>query len=310
MKYIILDMEWNQAPCAELTRKLDDGSRFSGEIIQVGAIKMDEKGNIESTFDSLIKPVVYKKMHKKVSRLTGITADMLLDAGSFEECMNEFAEWCEPEHIIFTWGPDDIRVLRQNCRLFEFEEGFFENWYNLQVIYNMQTGTGSGQQALAAAVEHFSIDSSLKAHDALNDAFYTAEVLRCLDIEKGIAEYGKGNLTPPPDEKRKKIFTGIKGRAAMVKDPEICSVLCPECGEEMTASPEGYVKVSHFKFVGRYTCSEHGEYAVTLKIGGGSDKNITVRRTVKKYVPEPEIAEEEPEEPNVPEAAAELPAEA
>ena len=59
----------------------------------------------------------------------------------------------------------------------------------LQVFFNMQTDTGTNQKSLASAVNYFEIENTLKAHDALNDAYYTAMIAKRLDIEKGIAEY-------------------------------------------------------------------------------------------------------------------------
>ena len=43
------------------------------EIIQIGALKLNENLETISTFDSLIKPTIYKYIHPFVANLTKIT---------------------------------------------------------------------------------------------------------------------------------------------------------------------------------------------------------------------------------------------
>ena len=67
MNYIAVDFEWNQAG---YHRK--SNVQLDGEIIQIGAVKMDENFNVLEYFAADIKPVFYRKIHKKVKELTGI----------------------------------------------------------------------------------------------------------------------------------------------------------------------------------------------------------------------------------------------
>ena len=52
MNYIVFDLEWNQNPDG---RKHPD-SRLPFEIIEIGAVKLNEKREIIDTFQCLIKP--------------------------------------------------------------------------------------------------------------------------------------------------------------------------------------------------------------------------------------------------------------
>ena len=79
MEYVILDLEWNQP--VSRSRMVKSPIRLSGEIIQMGAVKVNEKLEILDTFDVDIKPVYYKKMNKMVSDLTGIKTDDLQRKG-------------------------------------------------------------------------------------------------------------------------------------------------------------------------------------------------------------------------------------
>ena len=59
MDYVIVDFEWNQSPYGKGTGK----KKLPFEIIEIGAVKLDENRNIIDTFDAVIQPKVYKKLH-------------------------------------------------------------------------------------------------------------------------------------------------------------------------------------------------------------------------------------------------------
>ncbi len=66
MDLIVLDLEWNQSP---------NGKEFANkeipfEIIEIGAIKLDEEMNITEKFCELIRPRIYNEMHFKIQQLT------------------------------------------------------------------------------------------------------------------------------------------------------------------------------------------------------------------------------------------------
>ncbi len=281
MKYIAIDLEWNQAQVSSKTKILDDGKRFSGEIIQIGAVKLGENLAIESMFKTEIKPKIYTKMNSKVSELTGITGEMLENAPGFSECIEKFVAWCEPEAVFLTWGVDDIRVLRQNCRVNGVNFDFCKTWYNLQVLFNMQTDTGSNQKSLSAATEYFSIENTLKAHDALNDAYYTAMIARKLDLEKGIAQYPGAKCALCGSDNGKSVFTGLRSRRAAFSKREICSPCCPVCDKKMNEiSP--YVRAGRYKSVSLAKCNEHGEFCIKIRVADANDGTKTVYRTVRE----------------------------
>ena len=60
MEYIVLDLEWNQSN----TGKEDAVEKLPFEIIEIGAIKLNNERVMVSEFNELIKPQVYHEMHK------------------------------------------------------------------------------------------------------------------------------------------------------------------------------------------------------------------------------------------------------
>ncbi len=62
MNYIIFDLEFNQQPP---DIKSDQKPELMFEIIQIGALKLDNNLNTVSTFNSFVKPTVHKMLHPK-----------------------------------------------------------------------------------------------------------------------------------------------------------------------------------------------------------------------------------------------------
>ena len=62
MSYVILDLEWNSAYSYKL-------KHFVNEIIEFGAVRLDDELNIESTYSSLVKPKIGRKLNGKVKQI-------------------------------------------------------------------------------------------------------------------------------------------------------------------------------------------------------------------------------------------------
>lgn len=56
MNYIVLDLEWNQ-PVSN-RRIVKTPIRLAGEIIQIGAVKLDENLKTIDTFEVMVAPVL------------------------------------------------------------------------------------------------------------------------------------------------------------------------------------------------------------------------------------------------------------
>ena len=70
MNYIVFDLEWNQCPYG----KEKENKRLPFEIIEIGAVKLDENRNITDSFQLLIKPEVYRKLHFRTRKILDIEA--------------------------------------------------------------------------------------------------------------------------------------------------------------------------------------------------------------------------------------------
>ncbi len=76
MTYIVMDLEWNGA----YSKKAHG---YFNEIIEIGAVKLDDTLEITGRFHAVIKPVVSKKLSEIVTNLTSITDEELEEGTTF-----------------------------------------------------------------------------------------------------------------------------------------------------------------------------------------------------------------------------------
>lgn len=181
MNYIVLDLEWNQAKSKkQLVRK---PVILHGEIIQIGAVKLDPDFQTVDTFRSMVAPAHYTTMQKYVERLTGISNEDIAAGKPFEEVFRRFQQWCGEDFSFLTWGKEDERILRTNLRLYGYPEAWMPKTLDVERIFNAQFVRAKNQTALSKAVEQVG-ETPLTAHDALHDAINTVLVLNHLEKQE------------------------------------------------------------------------------------------------------------------------------
>jgi DNA polymerase III epsilon subunit-like protein len=182
---IVLDFEFNQAydfgfgsPKADL--------RCQFEIIQIGAVKVNEKYEIIDSFESLVKPIIYKKIHPFVEKITGLTdADFRKEQG-FKEVYTRFREFIGDDVILGTWGGSDVRALYRNITYHKLAEPpLIIEYCDIQNMATDKLSYSKGSTiGLQNAVEAFELEIDRPFHNALDDAWYTARVLKAINPDK------------------------------------------------------------------------------------------------------------------------------
>jgi inhibitor of KinA sporulation pathway (predicted exonuclease) len=180
MHYIIYDTEFNQPQPklynANIKFKPNPISPF--EIIEIGAVKVNENMEIVSTFQCFIKPIIYKRMSPIVMRKTKITKKDLKTGIGFPKVMKDFKKWIGDEYILCTWSNNDVRELKRNCNYHKLDCQWLDRYYDLQKYCTRLLGLPQGQTiGLKNALEAFGVPADAKLHRALEDALYTAKIL-------------------------------------------------------------------------------------------------------------------------------------
>lgn len=285
MYYITLDLEWNQAYAQKaLAVQRQLSSRLRGEVIQIGAVKMDKNMRICGSYQIIVKPRYFRKLHKHVSELTGITQEQMDLGTPLTEAAKRFREWCGKDFAFLTWGPDDIPMLRENFHVNDIESDWLTNTYDLQLIFNRETDGGNKQRSLEYAMEHFDIPQTLPAHDALNDAYFTALVAQKLNVAEGVRTYY--------DYKGEFLEAGVIGDAdagddgyvtigEMLDDDVVARPLCPICKNPLKKEDKAlHSKGQRYSF--HFRCEKDGDMLLVLKLHRNFNETWRARRTVQE----------------------------
>ena len=293
MNYIVVDLEWNQAMSSKSSVFNKLPIKLRGEIIEIGAVKLDENMQPAEEFTIDVKPVYFKRMHYKVKKLTGFDKERLAKGYSFRDAFEKFREWCGDDVTFLTWGCDDRGIMEQNIIIHDLDWDWIANWVNLQLIYNMQTDGDKNQKSLATAMEHFDIEQTRVAHDALGDAYNTALVCTKLDIAQGLAQYEdasrmlslRGQKSDSAEHKGQDplehlVFPGYPSKSEAFADASLVKLPCPECGGELAS--QRWINQGDQRYMNIYTCSDCGSYLLRIKFRKHEDNTWAANRLVYK----------------------------
>ena len=285
MNYIILDMEWNQPWPGSPSSKKVLPVQIRGEIIQIGAVRVTEDRQVADEFQVMIRPKYYRRLNRRVSKLTGIKESRLKEEGiPFPEAMEQFRAWCGEDIIFLTWGFDDITILRENLRLYGLAEDWTGRWYNAQMIFNAQTDGSNAQKALKTAMEIFSIEATRPAHDALGDAYHTALICARLDLKRGTQEYQQALKSHEngfhgaelPGCISRKVFYDYADKHAALSAMTGEENKCPTCGRQMLGS-RWFAQPGH-RYMDLAACPEHGKFLIRVRLSDQPDGTVRVSR--------------------------------
>ncbi len=283
MQYIVLDLEWNQTyyeKAKAVQKQLE--TRLRGEVIQIGAVKLNEKRKIVGSFSCIVRPVFFKRIHRHVAKLTHITQEALDHGIPLAEAMDNFRRFCGENAVFLTWGPDDLPMLEENLRAHRFSADFLLKSYDLQMIFNIDTDGEKRQRSLEYAMEHFGLTQNLQAHDALNDAYFTAQVAQHLHVAKGIVALEKIAAEKPDFVILGDADHGEKGFVS-ISDiftlENIAKPTCPHC----QASLASKAKMLHAKgqrYSKLYTCAEHGDFFIEVRVSKNLNDTFRAKMSV------------------------------
>ena len=285
MDYIVLDMEWNQPwPGSPSARKVLP-VQIRGEIIQIGAVRVTEDQQVADEFQVMIKPKYYRRLNRRVSKLTGIKESQLREEGvPLPEAMEQFRAWCGEDVIFLTWGFDDIGILRENLQLYELPVDWTGRWYNAQMMFNAQTDGSNSQKALKTAMETFGIEATRPAHDALGDAYHTALICARLDLKRGSEEYEEALKSHEngfhgaelPGCLSRKVFYDYADKKAALGAMSGAENKCPLCSRQMLGS-RWFAQPGH-RYMDLATCPDHGKFLIRVRLSEQEDGKVRVSR--------------------------------
>lgn len=195
MTYIILDMEWDGAYCPRI-------SRFINQIIQIGAVKLNENFEIVDTFEKTVCSSFSKKVSGRFTALTGITTQDMRAGIPLEKAVTMYNEWAGADTVTMTWSNSDLFSIMENEKhLMKGVKFHIEKYLDLQsYIQNEMRGLGfeiNSQVALGKAAELLGITiDEFDLHTAKDDSLVCAALIKKYYNKKRFEELIKDTKNP------------------------------------------------------------------------------------------------------------------
>ncbi len=253
MHYIILDLEWNSAYCPWL-------QRFLNEIIEFGAVKLDEQLKEVSRFQCFVRSKLTKRLRSRVKGLTNITNEDMRSGISIEKAIKDYTAWAGDDTVTLTWSNTDIHVLVDNLKTLMGQERipFLYGYADIQKFVQNKLGVTGNQISLGTAAEMMQVDfEEFAAHRALGDSLCSAELLRRTWGDQGL----KGYITDATNEEYYKRLFFKPYIISDINNPDIDKAQlrcqCPDCDDFMRRKTKWKYKNRYF--VADFECKKCGK---------------------------------------------------
>lgn len=294
MNYIVFDLEWNQCPYG----KERENKRLPFEIIEIGAVKLDEERNVIDTFQELIRPSVYHRMHFHTKEILQIDMDMLESGLPFSKGIRKFLKWCTEDVMFCTWGPMDLVELQRNMKYYRLTHLLPGplRYYDVQKLFGLAFEGARTSRSLESAIDYLELGKEGAFHRALSDAEYTAEIFARLPMDIVGSHYSIDSYQNPKtrgeeihtvfDNYSKYISREFPTKEAAMKDREVVSTRCFYCGKTarkkirwFSINPKTHLCLAF--------CPDHGWLRGKARLKKTDEGNYYVVKTIK------DISEEE-----------------
>lgn len=171
-QYVIVDLEMCRVPREQRTEDYP----LSNEIIEIGAVLVNEDLEIADSFKSYVSPQ-FGKLDDYIQKLTGITDDDLADAPAFPEALAKFLDWLPEGAVFVSWSASDEYQLDEeayykNADTQELYD-FLDTWQDCQQEFGERMNSPKNYK-LSEALIIADLEFDENIHDALVDAKNTA----------------------------------------------------------------------------------------------------------------------------------------
>lgn len=273
-----MDLEWNNT-------YMKSTQKFVNEIIEIGAVKLNEQLEIVDTYSELIKPTVSKKLRTRIKDLTHITNEDVFGGKPFKEAISLLEEWVGDDAIVMTWGDTDIRTMLTNfkCFLKKDKIDFIKQYVDLQRYCQCFIDMENVQQAgLSYAADCLEIDAEKYPHHrALDDSLLSAECFKKVYNKEKLNEFIK---ICDADFYARLAFKPyvIKSKNDPLIDKNLFNCYCDICGGKVEILKKW--KFMNQSFRGVFYCTNcDREFRVNLRIKKFYDR-LDIKRNYSEII--------------------------
>ena len=180
--FIIVDLE---ATCYDREDK-NKPIGFQNEIIEIGAVKCDEQGNILDEFQMFLKPKKHPLISEFCTTLTTITQNDIYHAVDAQTGLSQFFEWSlglfheDADKVKFvSWGHYDRNQFRDDLKLNGLDKELINdgNHYSLKHLHG-EWNKLKRPVGLGWACKFEKIEFTGTAHRGIDDARNIAKIFK------------------------------------------------------------------------------------------------------------------------------------
>lgn len=160
---------------------------FRNEIIQIGAVMLDDEYNVVDEFATYVHPE-YGKIDSFITGLTGISEQNLRNAPRFSEAIISLNTWAgDGEVEFYAWSDSDYYQVRREVSRKIPDPEPLERMLDKSCWIDYQKVVGNRfesprQLGLSEALSLAEVDAEGRAHDGLDDARNTAGLIAKLEL--------------------------------------------------------------------------------------------------------------------------------
>lgn len=288
MNYIVFDLEWNQCPKG----KARENPRMPFEIIEIGAIKLDENRKEIGRFSEMVRPLVYPTLHYRTKEITSLDQNQLRRSRTFCPVVRDFLKWCGDDCKFVTWGNLDLTELQQNMDYYRLANPFPKPLFycDLQKMFSILYFDGKSRMALEEAVEYLNIPKDIEFHRAFDDTYYTAEVMKKMDFDR-VKEYESIDYHRLPSNQKEEVLRHFRTYTKYVSQPfpareeaftnkRVTAMRCPKCGLALRKKINWFSSAGN-QYLALSVCPIHGAVKGKLRVKKATDNNIFMVKTIK-----------------------------
>ncbi len=290
MNYIVLDLEWNQSN----TGQEREAKELPFEIIEIGAIKLNDGCRMIGEFNELVKPQVYREMHRITGRLIHMQMRELERGKPFPEVAERFLEWCGEEYQFCTWGTLDLTELQRNMQFYQMKPLATRPiaFLDVQKLFSIAYEDRKSRRALEFAIDYLEIEKDIPFHRAFSDAYYTAKVMAVLKgYKQGLFSNVSYDLFHPPacredevkvqfDTYAKYISREFPNKEEAFADREVVSSKCYLCHCNLRKKIKWFSPNGRHYYCVAY-CDRHGYLKGKIRLRKTQGERVYVVKTTK-----------------------------
>lgn len=180
-KYVIVDLEMCNVPKG-IKR---EAYNWRNELIQIGAVVVDESLNITDEFMTLVSPE-FGVIDNFIEKLTGISRKAVQGAPKVKKALELFVNWLPSDAVLVSWSENDESQIRKEIEakniFIEGLDDYLDTWVDCQKTFGEKMNAQKNYK-LSEALIIADIDYDEGEHDALVDAKNTAQLFVKMERE-------------------------------------------------------------------------------------------------------------------------------